>query len=93
MPIAEGIAAGAQILGTGVSAYGAYKQAQQAQKQYEMAVRAWQDDQARQKRLDEESTQQMGFNNAMSTGQYAGGQMQSIQDPYLAYAKMLGLGG
>lgn len=87
------LAAGAQILGTGVSAYGAYQQAQQAQKQYEMAIQAWQEEQARQRRKDAQDEQQRGINNSLNAGQYASAQANDIEDPYIAYARALGLGG
>jgi hypothetical protein len=88
---AAGAAAGAEILGTAVSAYGAYQQAQQARKQYQMALQAWQQEQARQGRMDANTEQQQGLNNAMSVGNYAQGMSRDIEDPYIAYARALGL--
>lgn len=90
-PWLQNAGAAAGLAGTAVSAYGQYQQSQQARKQYEMALQAWREDQERQKRMDAQAQQQQGFQNALTSGQYATGQINDIQDPYLAYSRMLGL--
>lgn len=90
-PWMQNTAAAVGIAGTGLSAYGQYQQAQQAQKQYEMALQAWREEQERQRRQDAQAEQQRQINNSLNLGQYASGQADDIEDPYIAYARQLGM--
>lgn len=91
IPWLQNAGALSNIAGTGFSAYGAYQQAQQARKQYEMALRAWNEDQKRQREMDAINEQQRGINNSLNAGQYATAQANDIEDPYIQYARSLGL--
>ncbi len=86
-PYLEG---GLGLLGTGMQAYGTYQQGQQAQKQYELAVRAWQAEQDRQQRMDEDNRQQQLLSNVMAGGTYAQGLTKNAQDAYGTYARQVG---
>lgn len=90
-PWLQNLGAGANVAGIGASAYGSYLQAQQADKQYQMALQAWQQEQSRQRKMDANAMQQQGMQNNMAAGNYASGQADDIEDPYIAYAKRLGL--
>lgn len=90
-PWLQNAGAVADLAGTGLSAYGNLVASRQAQKQYEMALQAWRDDQARQQRMDAQNENQRQINNSLNVGQYASGQANDIEDPYIAYARSLGL--
>ena len=77
--------------GIGLSAYGANEQANQAQKQYELAVQAWQAEMDRQARMDEQNQQQQYFANALTTAQYGQGVKKNNADAYSAYARSVGI--
>jgi hypothetical protein len=83
----------AGIAGAGVlaNAHGSYLQSQQADKQYQMAVRAWEEERRRQRKMDEQGLAQQALGNSMAAGQYAQNQANDIQDPYVQYARRLGL--
>jgi len=80
-----------QGVGAVSNAYGAYLQSQQAERDYQQAIRAWQEEKDRQARLDAASTQQQQVQNGLSGGTYARSMSQDIQAPYLQYARSLGL--
>lgn len=90
-PWLQNAGAAAGLAGTAVGAYGQHLQAQQAQKQYELALQAWRQDQERQKRMDAQAEQQRAIGNSLNAGQYATNQINDIEDPYIAYARSLGL--
>jgi len=81
---------GLQAVGMGLGAYGAYKQSQQAEKDYAAAMQNFQQEQARQKRMDEEQLKQNAFQNSLASGQYATNQIKDVVDPYVQYARSLG---
>jgi hypothetical protein len=90
-PWLQNAGAAAGIAGTGLSAYGNLVASRQAQGQYEMALAAWREEQERQKRMDAQAEQQRQINNTLNAGQYATGQINDTEDPYIAYARQLGL--
>jgi len=90
-PWLQNAGAASGLVGTVVGAYGQYQQAQQAQKQYELALQAWREEQARQKRMDAQNEQQRQINNTLNAGQYATSQINDTEDPYILYARQLGL--
>lgn len=80
----------AGVVGTVSNAYGSYLQSQQAEKQYEEAVRQFNEEKARRDRMDVEARQQQALQNSLSTGQYAANRSADIQTPYVGYARALG---
>lgn len=82
---------GLNVLGTGLGAIGAFNQSDSAEKQYELAVRAFEADQERQRREAEERRQQQLYNNIMTGGGYAQGMVKNAQDAYGSYARRAGL--
>lgn len=80
-----------QIAGIGTSAYGNYLASQQADRQYEQSIRAWHDEQERQKRMDSQNLQQQGVQNGLAAGNYASNQVHDSGADYLAYSRALGL--
>lgn len=77
--------------GIGLSAYGSYEASQDAQKQYELMVRAWQADQERQARLDEQNRQQQQLTNALTEANYGQGVKKDAASQYGSYARAYGL--
>ena len=82
-----------QAAGIASSAYGSYLQSQQADRQYQLSLQAWQQEQERQKRLDAQSLQQQGVQNGLAAGSYATSQVKDAGSSYLDYARRLGLAG
>lgn len=77
--------------GIGLSAYGSYQQAGDAQQQYELMVKAWQADQDRQKRIDEEVRRQQQLTNALTEANYGQGVKKDAASQYGSYARAYGL--
>lgn len=77
--------------GTLAGAYGAYEQSQQAQKQYELMVKAWQAEQDRQARMDEDNRAQQQFTNALASAQYGQAVKRNDADDYAKYARAYGI--
>lgn len=75
------------LAGTGLNAYGTYKQGQQADRDYQHALEAWQAEQARQKELDQQAKQQQGRTNEMNAGQYAQGLMHDAYGSYSPWTR------
>ena len=76
--------------GIGLSAYGAHKQNETAQKQYELAVRAWEVERDRLRREEMDRNQQQLLTNIMAGGQYAQGAIGNAQSTYGDYARRVG---
>lgn len=85
-----GAAIGAGI-GAATSAYGTYVQSQQAEADYERAMQAWREEEARARRSEAANAQQRMLQNNLTSGNYARSLSQDIQAPYMAYARGLGL--
>lgn len=81
---------GLGLLGTTAQVVGGEHQSSQAQKQYELAVQAWQAEKDRQQREDEIGHQQQYFQNSIAGGNYATQQQKDLASPYAAYAKGIG---
>lgn len=77
--------------GIGLNAYGSYQQSDTAQKQYELAVKAWQEEQDRKQREEENNRQQQLLTNVMAGGNYAQGTVKNAQNAYGSYARQIGL--
>ena len=81
---------GLQAVGMGLSAYGSYKQSQQAEKDYALAMENFRQEQERQRKQDAQQMQQQQFQNNIASGQYATNQIKDVTDPYTAYARAMG---
>lgn len=81
------------LLGAGIAlqGYGSYQQGQQAEKQYELAVRAYEQEQDRIRREEEARRQQQLLTNVMAGGNYAQGLVRNAQSAYGTYARQAGL--
>ncbi len=79
-----------QGVGTGLSAWGAYKASQQADKQYELAKKAYEEEKARTQKLDAINEQQRGISNDLQWGQYAGNLEDKGINTYGAYNRRIG---
>ncbi len=90
-PYVAGVGAATGIIGTGLQAYGSYKQSQEAQRQYELMVKAWQAEQERQARLDADNRTQQAFTDALTSANYGQGVEKDAGDAYGTYAKQYGL--
>jgi len=90
IPWLQNASAGANILGTAISAYGQLQQAKQAEKNFEAAMQAWRQEQERQQRIDAEESRVRALNGSLAAGQYAMAHADDIEDPYVAYARSLG---
>jgi len=66
-------------------------QSQQADQDYQFALQQWKTEQARQTRMDAQNTAQTQTQNGLAAGQYANSLSGNIEDPYIKYARALGL--
>jgi hypothetical protein len=73
------------------SAFGTLLQSQQADRNYELELRKWKEEQQRQTRMDAANAAQLQTQNGLSAGQYSRSLSGDIEDPYIKYAKALGL--
>ena len=79
------------IAGIGLEAYGAYKQNEQLEKQYELQKEAFAAEQERIQRKEEEDARQRQLQNALTYGGYAQGAEDQVLDTYGSYASRVGL--
>jgi hypothetical protein len=77
--------------GLALTGYGTYQQGDAAQRQYELAVKAWQEEKERQQREEQNQMQQQILTNAMSGGNYSQGLVKNAQSAYGTYARQVGL--
>lgn len=80
----------AQIAGLGLQAIGQIQQSGDSQKQYELAVAAWQAEQDRQRKAEEQARQQKILDNIAAGGNYSQGVINNAQSAYGTYAKQVG---
>lgn len=80
----------AQIAGLGLQAVGQIQSNSDSQQQYELAVAAWQAEQDRQKKADEQARQQKILDNIAAGGNYSQGVVKDAQSAYGTYARQVG---
>lgn len=91
MTMATAVSPWLQGAGLLSSAYGTYLQSQQADRDYELALQKWKEDQQRQNRMDAAAAAQLQTQNGLAAGQYSRSLSGDIEDPYIKYARALGL--
>lgn len=77
--------------GLALQGYGTYMQNDQAEKQYELQLQAYNAERDRQAREEENARQQQLLNNLMAGGNYAQGLVKNAQSAYGSYARQVGL--
>lgn len=87
LPVIQGVAQGVAGL---ASIYGAYKGAQQAEKDYDLALKTFKDAQLRAQNQDILQGQQIELGNIVGLGQYAQGEQKNVLDQYGAYNRRIG---
>lgn len=80
----------AQIAGLGLQAIGQFQQSGDAQQQYELAVKAWQEEKERERRQEESQRQQQILANIAGGGNYSQGLVGNAQSAYGTYARQVG---
>lgn len=79
-----------QAAGIGLQAIGQVQAGDDAEKAYELQVRAWEAERERQRKMDEYARQQQILDNIASGGSYAQGLVKNAQNTYGTYARQVG---
>lgn len=79
------------LAGIGLGAYGAYKQNQQMEKQYELQRKMWEAEQNRIREQEARQQRQLELDNALKYGNYAQGEEDRALASYGNYASRVGL--
>jgi hypothetical protein len=75
------------LAGTALGAYGSYQQGNQADADYERALKAYEEEKARGQKMDQQSQQQQQLNNIHGAGNYAQGITKSAYGSYDPWAR------
>lgn len=70
-PVLAGVGAATDIIGTGFNIYNALSAADQAEKNYEEALRQYEEQKKRQEKLDAINLEQLKLGNLFTGGEYA----------------------
>jgi len=87
LAIAQGVLQGASGL---AGIYGAYKGAENAERDYELALEEFKALKRRAEQQDEVQAQQLELGNIVGLGQYAQGEQKNVLDQYGSYNRMIG---
>ncbi len=81
----------ASIAGIGLGAYGAYKQNQAMEKQYDLQRKMWEAEQERLRQQEAKQERQLELDNALKYGNYAQGEEDRALSSYGNYASRVGM--